>query len=61
MPKKSGGFPYDATPDVHQFRGVPESCFDLVNMYGTYNIQPTGDTEHLFPLIAPGLAGDAPW
>ena len=34
MPKKSGGFPYDATPDVHQFRGVPESCFDLVNMYG---------------------------
>ena len=36
MPKKSGGFPYDATPDVHQFRGVPESCFDLVNMYGTY-------------------------
>ena len=63
MPKKSGGFPYDATPDVHQFRGVPESCFDLVNMYGTYNIQPTGDTEHLFPLIAPAppLAGDAPW
>ena len=27
MPKKSGGFPYDATPDVHQFRGVPESCW----------------------------------
>ena len=55
MPKRSSGFPYDATPDVHQFRGVPESCFDLVNMYGTYNIQPTGDTEHLFPLIGPGL------
>ena len=55
MPKKSSGFPYDATPDVYQFRGVPESCFDLVNMYGTYNIQPTNDTEHLFPLIGPGL------
>ena len=29
--------------------------FDLVNMYGTYNIQPTSDTENTFPLIAPGL------
>ena len=24
-------------------------------MYGTYNIQPTSDTENRFPLIAPGL------
>ena len=55
MPKRSSGFPYDATPDVHQFRGVPESCFDMVNMYGTYNIQPTCDTPNLFPLIGPGL------
>ena len=35
--------------------GQPESCADLVNKYGTYNIQPTADTENLFPLIAPGL------
>ena len=55
MPKKSGGFPYDATPDVHHFPGVPHDAFDLVNMYGTYNIQPTADTESVFPLIAPGL------
>lgn len=55
MPKKSGGFPYDATPDVHHFPGVPHDAFDLVNMYGTYNIQPTADTENVFPLIAPGL------
>ena len=53
--KKQGGFPYDATPDVHHFHGVPQSSFDLVNMYGTYNIQPTADTENVFPLIAPGL------
>ena len=47
MPKRrhSGeGFPYDATPDVHHFPGVPRSSFDVVNMYGTYNIQPTSDT-----------------
>ena len=55
MSKKDGGFPYDATPDVHRFNGIPESCFDLVNMYGTYNIQPTADTENRFPLIAHGL------
>lgn len=34
---------------------MPESGFDLVNEYGTYNIQPTADTDNLFPLIAPGL------
>ena len=29
--------------------------FDLVNRYGTYNIQPTADTDNLFPLISHGL------
>ena len=53
--KKKERFPNDATPDVHHFSGVPENCFDLVNQYGTYNIQPTADTENVFPLIAPGL------
>ncbi len=53
--KKKEGFPYDATPDIHHFAGSPENCFDLVNQYGTYNIQPTADTDNLFPLIAPGL------
>ena len=58
MPRrKSGraGFPYDATPDVHHFPGVPRSSFDLVNMYGTYNIQPTSDTENAYPAIAAGV------
>ena len=48
-------FPHDATPDVHAFTSPPESVRDIVNMYGTYNIQPTTDTDNLFPLIAPGL------
>ena len=56
MSKKTNkGFPHDATPDMHRFHGIPESSFDVVNQYGTYNIQPTADTENLFPLIAPGL------
>ncbi|MDO4811072.1 MAG: hypothetical protein Q3985_03910 [Eubacteriales bacterium] len=49
------GFPHDATPDVHEYNGIPQSCFDLVNQYGTYNIQPTSHTENLFPLIGHGL------
>ena len=48
-------FPHDATPDVHSFSSPPENVRELINMYGTYNIQPTSDTENLFPLIAPGL------
>ena len=28
---------------------------DMVNKYGTYNIQPTADTKNLFPQISQGL------
>ena len=28
---------------------------DVVNRYGTYNIQPTADTANLFPQISHGL------
>ena len=45
----------DRTPDVHGFTAPPDSTFDLVNRYGTYNIQPTADTDNVFPMIAPGL------
>ena len=41
MREEKKGFPYDPAPDVNRFPGVPESGFDLVNEYGTYNIQPT--------------------
>ena len=58
MSNEKNGLRRDSTPDVHQFRGQPESCFNLVNQYGTYNIQPTSDTENLFPLIGAGLPRD---
>ena len=53
------GFSYDPTPMTHAFPGQPEDCFDLVNQYGTYNIQRTADTENFFPAIAQGLPKDA--
>lgn len=33
---------------------------DAVNKYGTYNIQPTADTENLFPQISHGLPKQKP-
>ncbi len=35
--------------------GNAETAFELVNKYGTYEIQPTADTENPFPKIAQGL------
>lgn len=55
MKRPKGRLPHDDAPQLHSFPGVPRSCFDLVNQYGTYNIQPTSDTENLFPLIGPEL------
>ena len=32
----------------------PDSCEEQVNVYGTYEIQPTANTENDFPAIAQG-------
>ena len=47
--------PRDATPDVHEFHAPPEDIHDIINGWGTYNIQATANTENLFPLISPSL------
>ena len=46
--------PSDSTPMMNAFFGQPESTFDLINRYGTYNIQPTCEQENPFPAIAQG-------
>ena len=53
--KERRHYPFPDAPFADPVFGQPESCADLVNKYGTYNIQPTADTDNLFPLIAPGL------
>lgn len=35
--------------------GQPETAIELINKYGTYEIQPTNDSENDFPKIAQGL------
>lgn len=39
--------------------GEPHDVFDMVNKYGTYNIQPTSDTHNSYPKIAQGLSKKA--
>lgn len=33
----------------------PDTVYDLINKYGTYEIQPTSDTDNAFPKISQGL------
>lgn len=37
----------------------PETPYEMVNKYGTYEIQPTAETENEFPTIAQGLPKSA--
>ena len=47
--------PYHPTPSSTPIFGQPMDCYDMVNKYGTYNIQPTNESENEFPAIAQGL------
>lgn len=49
-------FKPDDTPSSNDYSKHPDDSFDLVNKYGTYEIQPTADTDNPFPHIAQGLA-----
>ena len=37
--------------------GEPVDVVDLINKYGTYEVQDTTDTDNVFPLIGPLGAG----
>lgn len=43
------------TPSSNNISGDVEDTFDLINKYGTYEIQPTCDTDEEYPKIAQGL------
>ena len=43
------------TPSSVPVMEDPVTTEDMVNKYGTYEIQPTGDTQHEFPKISQGL------
>ena len=35
--------------------GQPQTVFELIHKYGTYEIQPTSDSDNDYPKIAQGL------
>ena len=41
--------------ETESVSGQPVDAFDMVNKYGTYEIQPTQESENAFPKIAQGL------
>ncbi len=56
--KKTEKFP--ETPDIAPNSPIKpkeenKTAFELVNEYGTYEIQPTCDTENQYPAIAQGF------
>ncbi len=46
----------DSAPSNTPIMEQPETSFELINKYGTYNIQPTADTLNTFPAISQGLS-----
>lgn len=53
--KKSKNDKNPSTPSSDSYSAFPETSFDMVNKYGRCEIQPTADTDNLFPQIAQGL------
>ena len=53
--KKSSKKDDRLTPSANSVHGQPQNAFELINKYGTYNIQPTNDSDNEFPEIAQGL------
>ncbi len=39
---------------IKSIDGQPENSFELINKYGTYEIQPTADSGNEYPKIAQG-------
>ena len=65
QPKRT--LPYVADPDVQQIIGQPDNVWELLNRYGTYEVQATQDTDNPYPSIAqgyphnPGADPSNPW
>lgn len=52
--KERANFSVKSEISVNQRTTNPETSEEMVNAYGTYNIQPTANTENDFPAIAQG-------
>lgn len=56
MKKKNKQRPdFQPTPSSNAIQGQPETATELINKYGTYEIQPTNDSDNEFPKIEQAL------
>lgn len=46
---------FPETPSVFAPADLPETAEEMVNKYGTYEIQSTAETENQYPAIAQGF------
>ena len=46
-------------PSSDAVLGQPENTTELLNKYGTYEIQPTNDSDNEYPTISQGLPNEA--
>lgn len=58
---KKNKLPYDPTPMNHAFPGEPDGCLDMINGFGTYEVQKTADTDNEYPAIAQGTPKKKRW
>jgi hypothetical protein len=56
MKKENKNYINQLEESVTYIPDSPETPSEMVNKYGTYEIQPTGETDNEFPTIAQGLS-----
>ncbi|MBR2339085.1 MAG: hypothetical protein IKA63_06425 [Clostridia bacterium] len=55
MKKEKKVDPIDLPLELQSLNVQPTTAEELINKYGTYEIQPTSDSGNVFPTIAAGL------
>ena len=45
-------------PRIQSWDSTPDDCEEMVNTYGTYEIQPTNNTDNRFPAISQSLPSE---
>lgn len=56
--KKDRGISVSIDPSAASWDSTPNTCEEMINTYGTYEIQATADTEFMFPAISQGLPSE---
>ena len=53
--KSANNFNIPVNPSAETWDRTPDTAEEMINTYGTYEIQPTADSEFMFPAISQGL------